>query len=105
MSDIFWLGLFPVGVAAIASLLLAWLRPKWSTRRTVLVAALPMPALGALICFFLFVSASLASEEKCGVDACGMAMMFATIGFGYAAAAAGLGSAAAVSVKRAIATR
>ncbi|HEU0067268.1 MAG TPA: hypothetical protein VFQ57_08530 [Sphingomonas sp.] len=105
MTDALWLVLFPVGVAAMAGGMLAWLRPKWSTRRTTLMAALPLPTLGALVCLVMFGSALLTDKEKCGVDACGMLMMFSLIGLGYAAVAAGLGAVIAFLLKRTLMRR
>lgn len=77
------IGLCAVPPAA-AGPLLYWSRPTWSGRRVRLVAASPLPVLISLFCMWLFIDASfLSSKDECGVDACGMAAMFAVIGMTY----------------------
>ncbi|WP_028966009.1 hypothetical protein [Sphingomonas phyllosphaerae] len=98
-SDLLWLVGFPAATAAVlAGVLLVRLGRGWSRRRVILTASMPLPLLGALLCVGVFVSALLASPERCGVDACGMAMMFATFGLAYAAGAFLLGAAAATGI-------
>ena len=98
-SDLLWLVGFPAAAAAVlAGLLLVMRGPSWSRRRLFLTASLPLPSLGALLCAGLFIHAMLSPPERCGVDACGMAMMFATFGLAYAAGAFLLGAAAAAGI-------
>lgn len=98
-SDLLWLVGFPAAVAAVlAGVLLVRLDRGWSRRRVILTASVPLPLLGALSCIGLFVSAMLSPPERCGVDACGMAMMFATFGLAYAAGAFLLGAAATAGI-------
>ena len=81
------IGICVVPAAAVGSVLF-WSKPAWSGRRLRMVAATPVPLVVALFCLWLFVDASfLSSKAECGVDACGMAAMFAVIGFTYAAVA------------------
>ncbi|MEH3121039.1 MAG: hypothetical protein PGN16_03520 [Sphingomonas phyllosphaerae] len=95
-SDLLWLVGFPAAMAAVlAGVLLMRLGRGWSRRRVILTASVPLPLLGALLCVGVFASAMLASPERCGVDACGMAMAFAIFGLAYAAGAFLLGAAAA----------
>jgi len=54
--------------------------PDWPRRRILLIGSLTFPALLALPCIWLLADAMLSTREECGVDACGMAMMFASIG-------------------------
>lgn len=51
------------------------LRPAWRGRTITLLAALPLPSAIWLFCGWIYLTAALASEQECGVDACGMAMM------------------------------
>lgn len=98
-SDLLWLVGVPAMVAAVLAGVLLVLRGRgWSRRRLILTASVPLPLLGALLCVALFVSAMLASAERCGVDACGMAMAFAMFGLAYAAGALLLGAAAAAGI-------
>ena len=73
------------------------LRQKWNNSGEILLWV-PLPLLGALLCVGLFVNAMLSSPERCGVDACGMAMAFAFFGLGYAAGAFLLGAVAATGI-------
>lgn len=100
MTEGVWLVAVPAGVAAALAVLFRLTRPGWSRRRGILTAALPLPVLGAAPCIWLFASASLASAEKCGVDACGMAMVFAMFGLVYAAVALALGALVAACIIR-----
>ena len=78
------IGLSAAPAAALSSWLF-WSRPAWSGCRLRLVSASPMPLIFASFCIWLFIDASfLSSRAECGVDACGMAAMFATIAFAYA---------------------
>ena len=98
-SDLRWLVGFPAIVAAVLTGVLLLLHGRgWSGRRLVLTASLPLPALGALSCVGLFVHATLSPPERCGVDACGMAAIFAMFGLAYAAGAFLLGAAAAAGI-------
>ena len=81
------IGLSAVPAAAVSSWLF-WSRPTWSGRRLRLFAASPVPVIVALFCIWLFIDASfVSSKAECGVDACGMAAMFALIGLAYSAVA------------------
>lgn len=100
MIDLLWLVLFPAVVAAGASGLAVQLRPGWSVRRTVLTAALPVPALMASFCVWLIGRTMTASREQCGVDACGMAAAFSVMGLGLTLVAFVVGGAAAYWIKR-----
>jgi hypothetical protein len=76
--------------AAGLSFLTAKYRTDWSRRRALLAAALPVPGAVWALCLGIFVSSANASDEQCGVDACGMAMI-ASLAVGvYAAIAFGL---------------
>jgi hypothetical protein len=73
-------GVCGVVAAAAAGLLarrLARYKARWSLGRIALVAALPVPAMLAILPLCLWLDASFTSDEKCGVDACAMAMMIA----------------------------
>mgnify|MGYP000848354790 CR=1 FL=1 len=98
-SDLLWLVGFATAVAAVlAGVLLVRVGRGWSRRPVILTASVPLPLFGALLCVALFVSALLSPPERCGVDACGMAMMFATFELAYAAGAFLLGAAAAARI-------
>ncbi len=62
-------------------------RPRWPLRKAVLVSAAPGPLAAGLLSVFVFVNASIASEESCGVDACAMAMGAAIYVMAYAVVA------------------
>jgi hypothetical protein len=70
---------FPVCAfaAAILSIALRSLKPGWSLRRRVFVAALPIPAVILAFCAYLAISVVTTPRAQCGIDACGMAMMAA----------------------------
>ena len=70
--------------------LMRW-RSAWSRRKTIVIAALPLPSIILALCLLVFFNAATASEESCGVDACGMAMMFSTFGMLYGLAGYGAG--------------
>ena len=98
-SDLLWLVGFPAALAAVlAGVLLIRFGRGWSRRRLILTASVPLPLLGALLCVGLLASPMLTSPERCGVDACGMAMAFATFGLAYAAGAFLLGAATAAGI-------
>lgn len=81
------IGICVVPAAAIGSLLF-WSKPTWSGRRVRVIAAATVPLVFSLFCLWLIIDASfLSSKAECGVDACGMAAMFAVIGLVYAAIA------------------
>lgn len=50
--------------------ILAHRRPNWSTRKLILSAALPIPALGSLFSAYLYFRASLASPVECSMEGC-----------------------------------
>ena len=64
------------GISTLLALILGR-RTPWSRRRVTWIAAAPIPVLGALLAVAISVDAMTASKERCGVDACGMAMMAA----------------------------
>ena len=69
--------LLAIAVVALCSFALAWLFGRFtksSKRRAVAFSAVPLPAVGLLLSLWVIVDASTASREKCGVDACGMAI-------------------------------
>lgn len=101
MTDLILLLLFPSVVAVVLGGLITSVSPAWSLRRTILTAALPLPIFMALMCTWVFIGAAIASKESCGIDACGMAMMFSVVGFGYALAAFTIGAVAVGLIKRA----
>lgn len=80
VADLTTLLLAAIGTAAGCGLLIERRRPRWSMVQMAFVAALPVPLLVLLPCALIFVSATMASREQCGVDACGMAMTAAYYG-------------------------
>jgi len=73
----------------LAYLLARW-RKHWSNPKVKLIAALPVPGLLMVLTAFVVGHAlvtSVVDPEACGADACGMAMMFGTMGFGAGLAA------------------
>jgi hypothetical protein len=73
----------------LAYLLASW-RKHWSDRRVALFWALAAPGLLIALTAFMIGDAfvtSIVGPEACGVDACGMTMMFGSIGFAAAFAA------------------
>jgi hypothetical protein len=72
-----------LGSEAALALLIAYLlgryRPNWSRRNVLNLAALPVPFAIWVMCAFVAGAAMTAPKENCGVDACGMAMMAATM--------------------------
>lgn len=87
-------------LAALASWLLGGKRRDWTQRQVALISALPLPALFGVACGFVFVRAYLAPQDKCGVDACAMAMDFAVIGLFWAVVGYGIGLGTAALVLR-----
>ena len=79
---------------------LARYETRKSPQRIAWLAALPLPSLIWLLCIYLFVDATLASQEECGVDVCGMAMAAAMIVAMMTAVAYGIGVAAAYATRR-----
>lgn len=79
-----------IGLAAANRRLL----PDWSTLRLNLLSSAPLPALVLAESIWLYVDAGDTPRERCGVDACGMAMLAASM-FGMVAVAGFLASAAA----------
>lgn len=77
-QDILLAASVTVGPAVAISLLLRLLRPQMAPRRALLMSTLPAPVLILMLCTYVFVQATfIASDEQCGVDACGMAAMAA----------------------------
>jgi hypothetical protein len=90
MSDQTFLILF-LSLAGTCAASLAWYLAtkgqEWRRRKIVIVAALPIPGLIGLACLWVFGNALFATAtrpETCGVDACGMAMMFSLMGLASA---------------------
>jgi hypothetical protein len=84
MSEFLWFVGICVAVALISAAILHRLRPAWSLPRTAMLSALPIPAVTTILCAAVFLTAAFSSDEACGVDACGMAMMAAMGVIGYA---------------------
>jgi hypothetical protein len=80
-------------------ILLRW-KPTWSIKRRTLWSSLPLPAALLALCALVFANAATASEEDCGVDACGMAMMFAMILSLWALAAFFIGAGISYALQR-----
>lgn len=83
-----------VCASCIATFVLAYLLASrckhWSDRKVMLISALPVPGLLMALTAFVIghaIFTGIVDPEACGVDACGMAMMFGSIGFaaGFAA--------------------
>jgi hypothetical protein len=89
-----------VAAAVLLGIALHALRPSWSRRRIMLVSASPVPSMVLAACIYVFVRAATASAEACGVDACDMAMMAATLGLGIAIAGFAVGLIACEYVQR-----
>ncbi|PZU11662.1 hypothetical protein [Sphingomonas sp.] len=62
-------------------------RPSWSFAKTAFVAAIPLPLLVSLLLIYIIVDAARTPFEKCGVDACAMAIAFSAVGIIYCLAA------------------
>lgn len=80
-------------VPVVGSVLAGAYRPHWWRWQQVAVAAVPLPGLG--ICFCLYVIARTwltATPERCGVDACGMAVGLSLLLIGYALIAMAVGA-------------
>lgn len=75
----FLLLLAALAIPAFLGHLLRLVRPQWTARRISYIAASPIPLLIAVACVFIIVEASMTPSEKCGVDACGMAMAMSVI--------------------------
>jgi len=99
LSDFLLIVTVPAIIAAILAGIIGWFRPAWGLRATVATAALPFPALIWTLCLFIYIRASNAPAEKCGVDACGMAMAFSMIIAGYSVITFALGAFLATIVK------
>lgn len=75
--------------------LLAKSRPGWSSKRIVLLSALPVPGPLAALLAFAFIHSLITSQiapDRCGVDVCSMVMAvsmmgFAAVGLAFGAAA------------------
>ncbi len=79
MTEGYWLEFGPLAGQIVLSGLVTW----WLARRAVVSErrpnkpwriALPIPVIIWAFCAYIFVDASTASQEECGVDACGMAI-------------------------------
>ncbi len=92
-----------VAVSAVLTLFFRMLRPKWSSRTVIVLAAAPLPTVVLLLCLYVFLNAAFATKEECGVDACGMAMGFSMIISVAAVAAFGIGALSAWLIHRFIA--
>lgn len=76
-----------VGLFLFVPFVLGWSfssREHWSKRRVMLVAASPPAGLVALPCIALIGITLATPSEKCGVDACGMALYASLYGLGFA---------------------
>jgi hypothetical protein len=85
------------------AVLLRRFRPSWKKRKQVFVAGLPVPLLVAVPSCFVFVKGFVGTalgSPSCGVDACGMEMMFGSIGVFAAVFLFGLSSAGAAIALR-----
>ena len=60
-------------IAFFITLLLARFM-QWPKRRSMLVAAVPVPGVAAVLAVTIFFWSTSLPEEKCGIDACGMGM-------------------------------
>lgn len=98
--ELLFIVLFALVVPYSVTLLVMRFRQCWSRQKTAFAAALPLALLIWVPCIWLFVDAALSPKEECGVDACGMAMMFATIGIFYGLIAFALGFGAAFLAMR-----
>ncbi|MCE7797059.1 hypothetical protein LWE61_10870 [Sphingobium sufflavum] len=87
-------------MAAVGASLLGGGKRLWPTRKTALLAALPVPVVFTVLCLFVFGRAYLAPPERCGANMCGMAMDFAVIGLFWAVIGYGIGLGTAVLVVR-----
>lgn len=93
--ELLFIVLFSLVVPYSLALLVMKFRPSWSRRKSAIAASLPLAMLIWMPCIWLFADAASSPKEECGVDACGMSMMFATIGifYGLIAFAFGFGAA------------
>lgn len=75
-------------------------RPDWSTPRAAMLSALPVPIVIWVICLAIVVNSSLATEDECGIDACGMATGAAVVLATYGLIAFGIGTLVAFLVRK-----
>ncbi|HEU5286353.1 MAG TPA: hypothetical protein VFU20_07580 [Sphingomicrobium sp.] len=73
-----------VAAVAASTFVVAWFLGRmtaWPERRVAMISAIPIPGVGIALALVMIVSVSTASDEDCGVDACGMmaAAAFTTI--------------------------
>ena len=80
MAYIFVLVVLQTLAAAALSRLCERRRERWSNRRIIYIAALPLPLMIFGLCAYLFAISAMGSKQDCGVDACGMAMGAAMVG-------------------------
>lgn len=69
----------PLLLSVLFCFVISGSKPDWPLWRSSLVSAAILPVPILLLCIWLFVSTLLTPAEKCGVDACGMAMLAATM--------------------------
>jgi len=105
MNELLVLLLLCAAVSALVALLAGYLRPRWSLRSIAALVGAIIPVPLALLCLWVIVGALMSSRESCGVDACGMAVMFGTIGLFWALLGFALGYAVAWSVLRFVVRR
>ena len=65
--------IFIVSALAMSIWLRRW-KSSWSTLKVATLAALPIPALATSLFAFVIADAWSTPRERCGVDACGMAI-------------------------------
>ena len=105
LSDLLSIVGLPAIVAAVLAGIISWIRPAWSLRATVAAAALPLPSVIWALCLFIYVRASTAPAEKCGIDACGMAMAFSIVIATYTVLTLALGAFLATIMKLRVSRR
>lgn len=105
MSDIGFLTSWSIAVcvgSAVLAFVLARKRPGWRKRGVLIPALVPTGPIMAP-CAYLVAHAAAADffwPETCGVDACGMAMVFGVIGLFFAFLLFAFGAAIAFFVRR-----
>lgn len=76
--DWLYLGI-PLALTVLFGFAVAGSKPDWPVWRSSLVSAVILPVPVLVFCIWLFVSTLFTPAEKCGVDACGMAMLAAML--------------------------
>jgi hypothetical protein len=87
LFDLAILSLVCVAPAIGFAVLINRRRPLWSVAKTAFVAAMPLPLLASMLFIYIIVDAARTPSEKCGVDACAMAIAFSCVGIIYCLAA------------------